>query len=170
MDDSSAKESQLKVFRAKDAPTLAEKACMVLEPMTAAQSEGMEKLVEAGFLQGEEVRILVDMPGFFLAHVWFKGGFPLPRHSHDVDCMYYVIAGRLQLGTHDLGPKDSFFVPAGVPYTYTPGPDGVEVLEIRHATRFNFLTHIHNDSWWNKAEESVLRNVDAWKDELPPSH
>lgn len=117
------------IFRASDAPSLAEAGCMTVEPFSAAQREGMDKLVAAGFSDGEEVRVLVDIPGFSLTHVWFKAGFPLPLHSHDADCLYYIVAGSIRLGTEDLGPRDSFFVPADVPYTYRPGPDGVEILK-----------------------------------------
>ncbi len=45
------------------------------------------------------------------------------------------------MGTEELGPRDSFFVPSDVPYSYRPGPDGVELLEIRHDTQFNFAPH-----------------------------
>jgi PAS domain S-box-containing protein len=46
--------------------------------------------------------------------------------------MYYVISGEAHMGNQVLRAGDSFFVPADAPYVYTAGPDGVEVLEIRH--------------------------------------
>ena len=75
-----------------------------------------------------------DSPnGMSLVHVWFGPNFPLFRHSHPAygDCLYYVVAGELLLGKRRLGPGSGFFVPNGMPYTYTAGPAGVEILEFR---------------------------------------
>jgi mannose-6-phosphate isomerase-like protein (cupin superfamily) len=117
------------IYRAKDAPSLMESGVMKMAPMTDAQIEGFRKMGAAGVLEGEEVKILVNLPGFSLAHAWLKKDYPLTLHSHDSDCLYYIVAGTLKLGTEELGPRDSIFVPAGVPYTYKAGPMGVEVLE-----------------------------------------
>ncbi len=71
--------------------------------------------------------------GMSLAHVWFGANFPLFRHSHPKfgDCLYYVIAGEIVLGKRRLGPGSTFFLPNGMPYKYTAGPAGVELLEFR---------------------------------------
>jgi len=71
--------------------------------------------------------------GMSLAHVWFGADFPLFRHSHPRfgDCLYYVIAGEIIVGRRRLGPGSGFFVPNGMPYKYTAGPAGVELLEFR---------------------------------------
>lgn len=71
--------------------------------------------------------------GMSLVHVWFGPNFPLFRHSHPAygDCLYYVVAGEIILGKRKLGPGSGFFVPNGMPYKYTAGPAGVEVLEFR---------------------------------------
>lgn len=71
--------------------------------------------------------------GMSLAHVWFGANLPLFRHSHPRygDCLYYVLQGEAHLGSQVLGPGDGFFVPNGMPYKYTAGPNGVEVLEYR---------------------------------------
>lgn len=71
--------------------------------------------------------------GMSLVHVWFGPDFPLFRHSHPRygDCLYYVIAGEVVLGSQRLGPGDGFFVPNEMPYKYKAGPEGVEVLEFR---------------------------------------
>jgi hypothetical protein len=62
---------------------------------------------------------------------WFKPNFPLTRHSHNIDCLYYVLSGSAIMGNRTLRAGDSFFVPADAPYKYLAGPEGVEVLEIR---------------------------------------
>ena len=71
--------------------------------------------------------------GMSLAHVWFGADFPLFRHSHPRfgDCLYYVIAGEIIVGRRRLGPGSGLFVPNGMPYKYTAGPAGVELLEFR---------------------------------------
>lgn len=155
--------AKFQIFRAKDAPSLMEAGCMTVEPISPAQREGMDKLVAAGFGEGEEVRVLVDIPGFSLTHVWFKAGFPLPLHSHDAECLYYIVAGSLRLGTEDLGPRDSFFIPADVPYTYRPGPQGVEVLEIRQKGQFNFVNFAKGAAFWEKAATDTAALRESWK-------
>lgn len=71
--------------------------------------------------------------GMNLVHVWFGPNFELFRHSHPKygDCLYYVVAGELTLGKRRLGPGSTFFLPNGMPYKYTAGPAGVELLEFR---------------------------------------
>ena len=84
----------------------------------------MSRLNRPELARGDELNVLVDLPGFSLARVWFKPECPLPRHSLDRDCLYYIVAGSLQLGTQELGPRDSFILPANVPFSYTVGPEG----------------------------------------------
>jgi hypothetical protein len=71
--------------------------------------------------------------GMSLVHAWFGPHFPLFRHSHPKfgDCLYYVLAGQVILGSRVLKAGDGFFVPNGMPYKYRAGPEGVEVLEFR---------------------------------------
>lgn len=157
------------IYRAKDAPGLVESQVMEMAPMTDVQRAGMRQTIEAGYLEGDQVKVLVDMPGFSLTHAWLKKNYPLALHSHDSDCLYYIVAGSLKLGTEELGPRDSFFVPADVPYTYRPGPDGVEVLEFRHATHFNFVNLSKTAAYWEKAAQTVADNLDDWKTARPPS-
>jgi mannose-6-phosphate isomerase-like protein (cupin superfamily) len=157
------------IFRAKDAPGLMESGCMSIAPITPGQRAGVTKAVEAGYAEGDVCTVLTQMPGFSLTHAWMKKNYPLSLHSHDSDCMYYVIAGSVRVGTEDLGPRDSFFVPANVPYTHKPGPDGVEILEIRHAANFNFVNLSKSDTFWDKATETVAANLDDWKTAKPPS-
>jgi quercetin dioxygenase-like cupin family protein len=69
--------------------------------------------------------------GFSAVIVWGKPNYPLARHSHRSDCMYFIINGSATLGSVTLRPGDSFYAPAGAPYAWTAGPDGVEILEVR---------------------------------------
>ena len=56
-----------------------------------------------------------------------------------------------------------------MPYTYKVGPDGVELLEFRHATSFNFVNHAKGEAFWTKAIETVAANVADWKTAVPPT-
>ena len=77
-----------------------------------------------------------DPNGFSLVRAWFGPYYVLPRHSHEGDCLYYIIQGSVILGSQQLDVGDGFFVPSGAPYGYDAGPDGVTVLEFRTRTTF----------------------------------
>ena len=84
--------------------------------------------------------VLFRGPGedaFSLVKAWFAPHYVLPRHSHDADCLYYIVEGEVVLGAQTLVAGDGFFVPAGAPYAYEAGPDGVTVLEFRTRTSFD---------------------------------
>ena len=53
------------------------------------------------------------MPGSAVA-------FPCPATVHNADCLYFIVAGSLRLGSEELGPGDGFFLGVDVPYTYVP--------------------------------------------------
>jgi quercetin dioxygenase-like cupin family protein len=160
--------AKFQIFRAKDAKKLMDEGCMSVEPFSQVQRSAMDQLREAGYLEGDDVRVMVNIPGFSLTNVWFKPGYSLPLHSHDADCLYYIVAGSIRLGTEELGPRDSFFVPKDVPYTYKLGPEGVELLEIRHETSFNFVNHAKNEAFWEKAVEETRKHSPGWKDATRP--
>jgi hypothetical protein len=157
------------IFRARDALDYAEAECMTPQPVSDEQLHWSMKLTEAGMLEGSTVKLLFSRPGLSLTYVWFRSGYPLPRHSHDVDCAYFIIAGGLKIGTEELGPGDGFFVGKDVPYTYTPGPDGVEVLEIRTANRFDIKLLANNSAWFEKALANLMTARESWPEEAPPS-
>jgi quercetin dioxygenase-like cupin family protein len=105
------------ILRARDAVDFDESGIMTTAMPTEIEMSGSIAAVEAGMLEGTRVKLLFAVPGMSLTHAWFKSGFPLPRHSHDADCLYYIIAGSLKIGTEELAAGDGFFVGAGVPYT-----------------------------------------------------
>ena len=150
------------IFRADDAPSLADSGCMTFEPFKESILPLLGQVQEAGVFGGEQARVLFAIPGFSLTHVWFKSGYPLPPHSHDADCLYYIVAGSIRMGDQTLGPRDGFFVPVDVPYSYTPGPEGVELLEFRHATQFNFVNHANGLAFWEKALQTVKAKQPEW--------
>jgi hypothetical protein len=160
---------QFAIFRAKDARFGAETSLMEYEGMTSVVADGAQRATEAGADEGHELRPLFVMPGFSLVYVWFKSDFPLPRHSHNVDCLYYIVGGSLTIGQEELGVGDGFFVGKEVPYTYRPGPAGVEVLEFRAADSFNIKIMANNPAFWDKAVESVRNQRSAWAKEARPA-
>ncbi len=157
------------VFRAAEAPALREVDAMRAEGVTVLVRDGLAQLVEAGLNEGETVKLLFSAPGFSLAYAWFKSGFPLPRHSHNTDCLYYIIAGSLTLGAQALGKGDGFFVPRDAAYTYVPGPEGVEVLEFRTVDRFSIRFLADNPTFWSRAAATVSRELGGWRGQRPPS-
>jgi hypothetical protein len=154
---------KFQIFRASDAPSLEKTEVQSMSALSEVESTGFGRMIEAGVVDGSEVRVLVSIPGFSLVHLWFKKDYPLPLHSHDVDCFYFVVAGSLKLGTELLGPRDSFFVPAHAPYTYRAGPEGVEVLEIRQTDHWNFKSHGKSQAFYDKAVETISANREAWQ-------
>jgi hypothetical protein len=160
----------MKIFRAADAPSLAESSQdhEMSYVMTPDSQAGILQLIEAGIGDGTVVKSLFSAPGFSLVYAWFKPYFPLARHSHNTDCLYYVISGSLRLGTEELGAGDGFFLPKDVPYTYRIGADGLEILEFRHTSHFEFRAASSSQAYWDKAVATVKSNREAWMRLVPP--
>ncbi|MFM5931754.1 MAG: cupin domain-containing protein [Novosphingobium sp.] len=138
--------------------------------ISQAVGEASQALVDEGMLDGSRLRVLFRRKGgFSLSHAWFKSGFPLPLHSHSTPCLYYIVAGTLRIGTQELGPGDGFYLDANMPYIYTPGPQGVEVLEFRDSDHFDIKIRSRNVKWWHKALEKLRLSRQRWPDEGPPS-
>lgn len=158
---------RFQIFRHKEAPFL---AMSEITGVTDVTAEGMRKVREAGGNDdGQEVRVLFEIPGFSLTYAWFKSGYPLPRHSHKMDCAYYIVGGSLQLGPDVLSKGDGFFVPGGAPYTYTVGPEGVEVLEFRNDACHDINIMASNAAFWAKAAQAAPVNQQRWAAETRPS-
>jgi hypothetical protein len=136
--------------------------------LTDVSRAGLARVFEAGLGEGAETRCLFEAPGFTLMYVWFKSGFPLYRHSHGPDCLYEVIGGSLQMGEDVLKKGDGFFIPAGTPYTFTVGPQGVEILEFRHEPIRDSVVRAHNPAFWDKAVETIRTRREAWSREPRP--
>jgi mannose-6-phosphate isomerase-like protein (cupin superfamily) len=132
----------------------------------SAVSEEVTSLLTS--TKGFAIKLLVEQSdeegGFSLLHVWFKSNAPVIRHHHNDDCMYYVISGEAVMGSRRLRAGDSFFVPGGVDYQYRAGPDGVEVLEIRHRSeRLDYVAHKMTEGQEAAVLKAVRENADAWR-------
>ena len=159
---------RFQIYRNSEGKDFAEFDLMDYKGVTAELSAKFAELGEAGLNDGQVVKLLFAAPGFSLTYAWFKSGFPLPRHTHSADCLYYIIAGSLQLGTETLGRGDGFFLPKDMAYAYTPGPEGVEVLEFRTAERFDIHFMAANPAFWTRAIEAVKREHAGWADQRRP--
>jgi quercetin dioxygenase-like cupin family protein len=101
--------------------------------------------------------------GFSIVRVFLAPGYILPAHTHDSDCLYFVLRGQAILGKRVIEPGGGFFVPSGKAYGYTAGEEGVEVLEFRHATSTDFHETERSPARWRK----ILDNAEqrgGWED------
>jgi quercetin dioxygenase-like cupin family protein len=151
-------------FSAEDAPLLEDDGMMIMtpveiDPAVRGTYDGRQMAA------GQRVTVLYKgegPDGFSLVHVRFGPGFRLPRHSHSSDCLYYVVAGEAHMGSRVLKAGDGFFIVADAPYVYTAGPEGVEVLEFRHATSFDIKIRDTTLEQWKPIAEAVRANGHRW--------
>jgi quercetin dioxygenase-like cupin family protein len=157
----------IKIHRAADAQDFAATDFMSPPAMSPDARQAFSEFSKVGGAEGAVVKVLArDEAGFSLVHVWFKANYPLPRHSHDSDCMYYVISGSAIMGNQVLRAGDAFFVPRDAPYQYNAGPEGVEVLEVRHGTgHFDMKIPDASPERWRAMVETVSANRDQWAQE-----
>jgi quercetin dioxygenase-like cupin family protein len=165
---------RLTIFRSQDATPVQDH--MPVLGVDAGVMAGIEILNRANPTQdpnnGAQTVLLFREPGqagMSLAYIWFKSGYILPRHTHDTDCLYYVLAGELHLGSRVLQKGDGMFIPANAGYTYQAGPRGVEVLEFRNATQFSFFFKNNTEQHWRRIADVLRNNSQQWQSELPPS-
>lgn len=158
---------KIEIRRAGEGQELME--AMFFGPMDDHQMEGLTKLVEADYANGFVVKVLFSSEalGLSLTYSWFKPGFPLPRHSHSADCMYYVISGEMHLGEEVLAAGDCMHVPAGALYTFETGPDGVEFIEFRQAARYDIRYQSPPKVWERQLEQTKV-HAGLWKDAVAP--
>jgi hypothetical protein len=161
--------SRFAIYRGRDGRAFTEVSNMYAEPAAPANIEGWPKLQAAGYDAGHETKLLFAAPGFSLTYVWFKSGLPLPRHSHNVDCLYHIVAGSLRIGSEELAAGDGFFIGADAPYAYVPGPKGLEILEFRATDRFSIKFRADNPAFWLRAVAEVRQRCAGWASEARPS-
>ena len=158
---------KIEIRRAGEGKELME--AMFFGPMDAHHMEGLAKLVEADYANGFVVKVLFSSEalGLSLTYSWFKPGFPLPRHSHSADCLYYVISGEMHLGEEVLAAGDCMHVPAGALYTFETGPDGVEFIEFRQAARYD-IRYQSPPRVWERQLDQTRTHAGLWKDAEAP--
>lgn len=154
---------KFRIFRARESvdPT----DTMIADNPTSYDKTGLATIVD-----GATVKVLFEdqAVGISLTYTWFKANFPLPRHSHNVDCLYYIVSGQIQMGSEVLKAGDGFFVPADSLYSYQAGPDGVEVVEFRTAVLFDIKFRTPEAVWKSISQIADL-NREAWHIQPPPT-
>jgi quercetin dioxygenase-like cupin family protein len=162
-------QQRVRIYRAVNAPEV-DNEIMPQVGLNETDRDGIAKAVEAGVGEGAFVRLVFADPalGISLTYAWLKQGYPLPRHSHNADCAYYVISGEAHFGTEVLKAGDGFFVPAGTLYQYSAGPAGVEVMEFRTAESFHIAFSGNKDSFWSRMARISAGNLDAWRNGPQP--
>jgi quercetin dioxygenase-like cupin family protein len=163
-DGSPRRRPRLSFFGPRGAPSLKETGMMAsrgFAPPGMVSDEDRELL-----RRGEDVHVLFRQAGdsgLSLVHVRFAPGYLLPRHSHSADCVYYVLHGEVHLGKRMVRAGEGFFVPKDQPYAYQAGPDGVELLEFRDATSFDFVVHETSPARWRAIVEAARAHEDEWR-------
>jgi len=137
----------------------------VPDPVVA---EGVKRFGQEGAGEGAMARVLFCSPTMHVSYAWFKSGFPLPLHSHDADCFYHIIAGSMQVGDQMLAKGDGIFIPAGVPYSATPGEEGVEFLEFRPTGNYDTRYRGKNPKYWDGIVDALQTRKGGWATEKPP--
>ena len=162
--------ARMRIFRAANACEVDEKI-MPMEGLDGNVIAGFQQLESHGIANGHRVRCVFREEtgaGLSLVHIWYKSGFIVPQHRHNVDCLYYVIAGEIHAGSAIVGQGDGLFIPKDHDYTYAAGPEGVELLEFRNAATFNIVFNGKDGGQWNRIAAAVDANAHAWKAQLEP--
>lgn len=162
MSDTTRKRAGISFFRGPDdSPELMESGVMSLPEF---DPPAPEQAVTWALSGGHEVRVLFQQDGDDgMSLVWsrFAPGYPLPRHSHSADCLYYVTKGEARVGNRTVPAGEGFFVPADAPYAYTAGPEGIEILEFRGVSQFDMQIS-ESVERWDRIVEIVRERSEAW--------
>lgn len=156
----------IEIYRAAKGRELGEAMELAMDPATL---RGMTAMVQEGLQDGAFTKVLFSssVAGMSLTYAWFKKGYPLARHSHSADCLYYVISGGLRYGTELLEAGDGMFVPAGSLYTFATGDEGVEFVEFRTAPSYDMKIN-QGEKAFERQLEQTKTHAAAWKTAVPP--
>ncbi|WP_426574005.1 cupin domain-containing protein [Aquihabitans sp. McL0605] len=149
-------------YKAVDAPSLDDDGMMSPPDLVPEVYTNLDLMP---LLDGSEVTVLFKGEGpnaLSLVHAHFKAGFRLPRHTHSADCLYFVVSGQAIMGNRTIEAGDGFYVPAGAPYAYQAGPDGVQVLEFRSATSFDMKVLDKTVEKWQPIIDLAMAHHDQW--------
>lgn len=162
--------SGIEIFRESGAPSLRDSGMMEHNNGEAANA-GIQRMMDAGLSHSNVLKALYksdDPNGPSLSYAWFKGNYALPLHTHDTDCLYYIISGEIRLGNEVLKAGDGFMLRAHTPYQYRVGPDGVEVLEFRPTSKFDIRIKDGTPRYWDKLVDICAQNRNLWEKQDPP--
>lgn len=163
-----AQRPPFEIFRGADAPGLVEHGGISLADATPEALAGLQAMDEAGATDGGIGDVPYSRPEMSLSRLVLKSGYPLPLHTHDCNCLYYIAAGSVVIGTETVRAGDGFYVGAEVPYGYVAGPEGAIVLEFRALEHFNIRFRIGGEAGWAKMVDQVAGARERWAGEALP--
>ncbi len=169
-DDRAGAKASIQIFRSSEGKTLQE-AGVIRYSNPQSVNDNMASLAEIGLREGFQAKCLFRAPGpdgFSLMHSWFKSNSIIPLHSHDTDCLYYVLSGSLSLGDQTLGAGDGLFVPGGAAYSFVMGPEGAQFLEFRDTADFDTNMRAAKPKFWDRMRTVIETNRETWRSETPP--
>ena len=156
----------MQFFLRDDAPTLFESGMVTEHSYPSALADFLSQFDFSKAFAGAEARVLFRQAwdgGFSLVQVRFGADYILYRHHHDTDCTYYVTRGEVRLGrSRILRAGDGFFVPAHHSYSYTAGPEGVEILEFRHASTISTYVVEDSEAIWKEIFRVADTHQETW--------
>jgi len=157
----------IRLFRSKDAPGLFESGTMsspIFDPDDERELSADGPRSGNIALGGHDAVLFRGEreDGYSLVRAWFAPHYVLPRHSHDADCLYYIVEGSISMGSQVLEAGDGFFVPSGAPYAYEAGDDGVVVLEFRMRTSFNMIIPGGQVDRWRRMAAVADLHAEEW--------
>ena len=74
----------------------------------------------------------------------------------------------MKVGTETLGKGDGVLIPAGAPYTVTPGEDGVEFIEMRTSPDYDTSYRAKSDTYWDQIAATLRERTGVWAEEEAP--
>ena len=166
--ESESRSRGIRIFREADASSVRDAQIMERKASEIVE-QGLAKMFEAGLADAYVTKCLYKSPepdGVSLVYAWFKANHPLPVHSHNSNCLYYIISG---MGADVLGQGDGFFVASDVNYSYVAGPDGVEILEFRDSSAFDIKIRDGSPLAWERLTGICEANQALWKTQRPPA-
>jgi len=161
-DDGEGTKRRIRWFGEADATELMASGVMTAPAMTPEMTNAY---ATSPIHEGVAVRVLFQdnsPDGFSLVHAWFGEDYPLPRHTHSADCMYYVLKGELRMGAKTIHSGEGLLIPAGRPYTYRAGPGGAEVLEFRTTSSFDMQILDKDPARWQAFAATAVAMAPVW--------
>lgn len=150
------------LFRGDEAPPLRDGIAGQSEDVPEVIREGSTRFMAAGGREAYSSKYLFGIPTMSLGLASFKKGCPILLHSHDANCVYYIVSGSIQIGAEILKAGDGFFVGRDVPYTYTAGDEGADILEFRDTDTFKTSFTSKNPAYWDKVVKTMEKCRQSW--------
>lgn len=164
--DDPASQSKFTIFHLRDGRDPVEAGVMSMGPPSAIRTPTIEDCLAACI--NDRADLVFSGGGLSLVRCWIKAEDLLPRHTHDCDCLHYVIAGSLTLGIERLEAGDGIFILADTAYAYTAGEEGVEVIHFRASESFDLKMRT-SEAFWTKALACARKRRGGWIEAPRPS-